>query len=89
MEGLKLISIRVSKVSLANAEKLSRESAYYQRSFILRAAIWLGLKFMKPGVLHKLLHMMYEEEFNGKCFTLEDVIRTAGKLDKQESAGGL
>lgn len=89
MENLKLTSIRVSKASLEKADKLGRECGYYQRSFMLRVAIWLGLKFMKPGVLHQLLHMMWEEEVGLKCFTLEHVLRTAGVLKEDEQGTGL
>lgn len=81
MEILKLTSIRVSKESLINAEKLGKKCGYYQRSSVLRVAIWVGLKFMQPGVLHKYLRMMWEEEECGKHFTLEDVLRTAGVND--------
>lgn len=78
MEILKLVSIRISKESLANAEKVARGAGYYQRSSVLRVAIWIGLKFMKPGVLHQLADMMWKEEIGFKCYTLEDVLRTAG-----------
>ena len=88
MENLKLTSVRLSKASLADAAKLGRELGFWRTSDVIRVALWFGLKFMKPGVLHKLLHMMWEEEANGKRFTLEDVLRTAGVLKEDEQGAG-
>ena len=82
MENLKLTSIRVPKEYLVTADKLGKELGYYQRSHILRVAIWLGLKFIRPGVFHKLLEMMWKEEIGRERFSLEDVLRTAGTIDR-------
>ena len=84
MEYLKLTSIRLPKEYLVAADKLTDNLGYYKRSLILRVAIWVGLKFIKPGVLHKLLEMMWEEEIGRKSYSLEDVLRTAGTLDSVE-----
>lgn len=89
MEVLKLTSIRLPKAYLEAAGKISRELGYYQMSHVLRLAIWLGLKFMKPGVLRQLIDMMWKEEIGRKSFTLEDVLRTAGVLKEDEQATGL
>ena len=78
MEKLKLTSIRLSKASLSKAADLGRRLGYYQSSYVIRLAIWIGLKVLRPGVMHTLLHMMWEEEANGKEYSLEDVIRAAG-----------
>ena len=79
MEVLKLTSVRLSKSALANAAKLGRELGYYRTSGIIRVAVWIGLKFMKPGVLHRYLQMMWEEEEKGIKYSARDVLRTAGE----------
>lgn len=89
METLKLTSIRLSKASLSDAEKLGRVLGFWRTSDVIRVAFWFGLKFMTPGVLHKLLHMMWEEEANGKRFSTQEVLRTAGVLKEDEQGGGL
>lgn len=89
MENLKLTSVRLSKASLADAAKLGKDLGFWSTSDVIRVALWFGLKFMKPGVLLKLLHMMWVEEENGKCFSLEDVLRAAGVLKEGEQAAGL
>lgn len=89
MKVLKLTSIRLPKAYLEAASKVGRDFGYYQTSQVLRVAIWLGLKFIKPGVLRKLLDMMWEEEENSKHFTLEDVLRTAGVINKDKHGAGL
>ena len=77
MEVLKLTSIRLSKSALSQANQLARELGYYRTSDIIRVAIWLGLKFLKPGVLHEFLQMMWQEEINGANYSARDVLRTA------------
>lgn len=89
MECLKLTSIRLSKDSLDKASKLGRELGYYKTSDVLRVAIWLGLKFLKPGVLHKYLDMMWKEELGWYHFSLVDVLRTAGVLKDDEHAASV
>lgn len=89
MENLKLISFRIPKEYLANAEKAAREADYYQRSFVLRVAIWIGLKFMKPGVLRQLADMMWKEEIGFKCYTLGDILCTTGVLKEDEQGAEL
>lgn len=76
---LKLTSIRLSKASLAEASKLAGSFGYWQSSHVIRLAIWIGLKVLKAGSISKLSRMMWEEEENGACYTLEDVLRTAGR----------
>ena len=78
MEILKLISIRLSKSSIDKAKVIASSVGYYGASEVLRVAIWLGLKCITPGVLHKLLHMKWVEEEIGVYYTLEDVIKTVG-----------
>ena len=78
MEILKLISIRLSKSSIDKARIIASSVGYYRASEVLRVAIWLGLKCITPGVLHKLLHLQWEEEELGVKYTLEDVLRAAG-----------
>lgn len=78
MENLKLTSIRLSKSALSKAADLGRRLGYYQSSYVIRLAIWVGLKALHPGVIHALSRMMWEEEVEGKSYTLEDVLRTAG-----------
>lgn len=86
MEILKLTSIRLSKSALARANELGRSIGYYRTSDILRVAIWLGLKFIKPGVLHEFLQMMWQEEFNDAEYSAADVLRAAGeKLENIKS----
>ena len=77
MEKLKLTSIRLSMETLDRAERLSWDSDIYNTSDILRIAIWIGLKFMRVGIISKLLVMMSKEELKGEIITLEDVIHTA------------
>lgn len=89
MENLKLTSVRLSKVSLADAAKLGRELGFWRTSDVIRVALWFGLKFMKPGVLHQLLHMMWEEEVGLKRFTLQDVLHAAGVIKEDEQGTGL
>lgn len=89
MEVLKLTSIRLSKAALDAASKLGRDLGYYRTSDVLRVAIWLGLKFIRPGVLHELLHMMWVEETEHKSFTLEHVLRTAGVIKDVEHSEGV
>lgn len=78
MENLKLTSVRLSKFTLAIANGLGRKCGYGYTSNILRLAIWVGLKVIKPGVIFNLMHMMWLEEEEGKEVTLEDVLRAAG-----------
>lgn len=78
MEVLKLTSIRLSKSALDRASHLSRELGFYQSSHVIRIAIWVGLKVLSPGVLHRLSLMMWDEEDKDTSFSLEDVLRTAG-----------
>lgn len=79
MEVLKLTSIRLSKSALAQAAILGRALGYWKTSDVIRVAIWVGLKFMKPGVIHLFLHMMLEEEVKGIKYSAKDVLRTAGE----------
>ena len=78
MEKLKLTSVRLSKGTLDSASKLSNAENYLCTSDILRIAIWLGLKLMRPGVLLQLQHMMAQEETGWKSYTLEEVLRILG-----------
>ena len=78
MENLKLTSIRLSKNALAKANEIARAFGYYQSSHIIRIALWVGLKVIRPGVLPKLIYMMWEEEDLGVEHSLEDVMRAAG-----------
>lgn len=89
MENLKLTSVRLSKGSLADAARLGRELGFWRTSDVIRVAFWFGLKFMTPGVLHKLLHMMWEEEAKGKRFSTQEVLRTAGVIKEGEQGAGL
>lgn len=77
MEILKLTSIRLPKSALSRAAGLARSLGYYKTSDVIRLAIWVGFKILKPGVLQKLMQMMWQEETRGVCFTLEDVLHTA------------
>lgn len=79
MEVLKLTSVRLSKSALAQAAVLGKHLGYYRTSDVIRVAIWVGLKFMKPGVLHEYLQMMWEEEEKGIKYSARDVLRTAGE----------
>lgn len=79
MEVLKLTSVRLSKSALANAAKLGRELGYYRTSEIIRLAVWIGLKFMKPGVIHQLVDMMWKEELGWKSYSPRDILRTTGE----------
>lgn len=79
MEVLKLTSIRLSKSALSRAAGLSHSLGYYKTSDIIRLAIWVGFKVLKPGVLQKLMQMQWKEESRGVYFTLDDVLRTAGE----------
>lgn len=79
MEVLKLTSIRLSKSALSRAEGLAHSLGYYKTSDVIRLAIWVGFKVLKPGVLQKLMQMMWKEETRGVYFTIEDVIHTAGE----------
>lgn len=78
MEKFKLTSVRLSKGTLDSASKLSNADNYLCTSDILRIAIWLGLKFMRAGVLLKLQDMMWKEETGWKSYTLEEVLRILG-----------
>ena len=78
MEKLKLTSVRLSKGTLDSASKLSNADNYLCTSDILRIAIWLGLKLMRPGVLLQLQHMMAQEETGWKSYKLEEVLRILG-----------
>lgn len=78
MEKLKLTSVRLSKGTLDSASKLSNAENYLCTSDILRIAIWLGLKLLRPGVLLQLQHMMAQEETGWKSYTLEEVLRILG-----------
>lgn len=78
MEKLKLTSVRLSKGTLDSASKLSNADNYLCTSDILRIAIWLGLKLLRPGVLLQLQHMMAQEETGWKSYTLEEVLRILG-----------
>ena len=89
MENLKLTSIRLSKATLIEASKLAGHLGYYHTSDVLRAAIWLGLKLIKPGVLHELLHMMWVEEIDRKSLTRQDVLHTAGVIKDVEHGEGV
>lgn len=89
MEVLKLTSIRLPKAYLEEASKISKGIKYYYTSDVLRIAIWVGLKIMKPGVLHQLQSMVWKEETGLKSYTLEDVLRTAGVIKDDEHGAGL
>ncbi len=80
MEILKLTSIRLSKSSLSQAAALGRGLGCFRQSDVLRVAIWIGLKFLKPGVIHEFMHMMWQEEVNGAEYCAADVLRTAGEM---------
>lgn len=80
MEVLKLTSIRLSKSALDRASHLSHELGFYQSSHVIRIAIWVGLKILTPGVLHRLSLMMWDEEDKGASFSLEDVLHAADIL---------
>ena len=86
MEFLKLTSIRLSKSSLSTASIIASKVGYYKTSEVLRVAIWIGLKCITPGTMHRLLHLMWEEEEGGMFHSLEEVLRTAGGL-KDECKG--
>lgn len=77
MEVLKLTSIRLSKSALVRASHLGRELGFCQASHVIRIALWVGLKVLTPGVLHRLSLMMWDEEDKGVIFSLEDVLRAA------------
>lgn len=79
MEILKLTSIRLTKSALSQAAGLAHSLGYYKTSDVIRLAIWVGFKVLKPGVLQKLMTMMWKEESRGVYFTIDDVIRTAGE----------
>lgn len=79
MEILKLTSIRLSKSALSQASELGRTLGYWRTSDVLRVAIWIGLKFLVPGVLHEFMQMMWQEEVNGAQYSARDVLRTAGE----------
>lgn len=86
MEILKLTSIRLSKSVLAKAAAIADTLGIYQSSNVIRLAIWVGLKVVKPGVLHILCHMMWEEEEKGIVYSVDDVLRAAGvKLENLKS----
>lgn len=89
MEVLKVTSIRLPKAYLEAASKISKGFKYYYTSDVLRIAIWVGLKFMKPGVLHQLQNMVWKEEIGLKSYTIEDVLRTAGFIRDDEHGAGL
>ena len=78
MEFLKLTSIRLSKKTLAQAQEISRGRVYFSTSDVIRLAVWIGLKVVKVGLFHELSQMMWQEEYNGVNYSLEDVLRTAG-----------
>lgn len=78
MEKLKLTSVRLSKGTLDSARKLSNADNYLCTSDILRIAIWLGLKLLRPGVLLQLQRMMAQEETGWKSYKLEEVLRILG-----------
>lgn len=87
MEILKVTSIRLSKKSLANANSLGRAIGLNQASYVLRVAIWVGLKMLKPEVMQKVGHLMWEEEEKGVVYELEHVLRAAGvTLEKLKSS---
>lgn len=78
MENMKLTSIRLPKSALSRAAELGHSLGYYQSSHVIRLAIWIGLKALRPGVIRDLSHMMCKEELEKAHYTLEDVIRTLG-----------
>lgn len=78
MEVLKLTSIRLSKKALGKAGILGRSLGFGRSSDIIRMAIWIGLKALKPGVLRNIMHMMWEEEDLGIEYTLQDVLQNSG-----------
>ena len=76
----------MSQSVLSRANELGRTLGYYRTSDVLRVAIWIGLKFLKPGVIHEFMHMMWEEEVKGTHFSAADVLRTAvGSLENLKS----
>lgn len=79
MDNLKLTSLRISEKDLDAAKKIGRDYGFFLTSTVLRAAIWVGLKFLTPNVLGRVAHMMWEEEERGRDFSLEDVLR-AGEV---------
>lgn len=78
MEVLKLTSIRLSKSALSHANQLAKSLGYYRSSDVIRIAIWIGLKFLKPGVVQEFLKMMWEEEEHFAYYDAQDVLRAAG-----------
>lgn len=89
MAKLKLTSIRIPESSLDSASELSTGFWHFTSSDIIRIAIWVGLKVLYLGTISQLAKMMWEEETKGKCFTLEDVLRTAGVLKENKHGAGL
>ncbi|MBR2116002.1 MAG: hypothetical protein IJ942_03215 [Alistipes sp.] len=78
MEVLKLTSIRLSKKALGRAGILGSSLGYGRSSDIIRIAIWIGLKALKPGVLRGIMHMMWEEEEGIATYSLQDVLQNSG-----------
>lgn len=76
----------MSQSVLSRANELGRTLGYYRTSDVLRVAIWIGLKFLKPRVIHEFMHMMWEEEYKEVNYSAADVLRTAvGSLENLKS----
>lgn len=78
MENLKLTSIRLSKSVLARANEIAKVVKYYSTSDVIRLAIWVGLKFMKPGVIIVLMQMKLRESVNATKYSAGDVLQSIG-----------
>ena len=78
MENLKLTTIRLDRDSLKKADKLVFQMRYYDRSSVIRLALWVGLKIVNSQNIHKLVKIYIEEEDTNDNVDSSDVIRTAG-----------
>lgn len=79
METLKLMSIRLDRRSLEQANRIAKEIRYFKTSDVIRTALWAGLKIVNARNHAKLLHLYWDEEAHGALYGLEDVLRTAAQ----------
>lgn len=79
METLKLMSIRLDRRSLEQADKIVKCRQCYHQSDVLRLAIWAGLKIVNANNLYRLSRLQCDEEYDGVHHELDDVLRTAAQ----------
>ena len=88
MEKLKICSLRLESDSLKWADKMASYSYGWNRSDVIRLAIWIGSKVITRRRIPELMRLMVRDTFWNSEVTIDDVLHTGGvkleNLKKEE-----